>query len=678
VADEFTFIPGGTFLMGSPEDELGRYDGTDGFRDEDPHLVRLTHNFLMGKTVVTKAQWDEVRDWALVNGYPDLAPGASGSGDFEDKFHPVLRIPWWEVLKWCNARSEMEGRSPVYYNSHVITADSIMRTEADIFFGPEWPPVADFKADGYRLPTEAEWEYACRAGTTTAFYTGDITHTGETPPDPALDAAGWYRGNSDGSTHPVGLKEPNAWGLYDMHGNVLEWCWDFSGPYPAGAESEPVIDPGRTPQGRNPRAIIIGIGEENTSFRVMRGGSWQFNAYMCRSASRFGFFSGVDYHQRNGFRVVRSADGWSRLVRDSRNGWQEVSINLAYDTGEGWVYLPEAETWIYVVPAQSHAPQGYVRIEAGTFQMGSPASEWGVPEDDPAYAYYLDYERQHWVRLTHAYYMARKLVTKAQWDVVRDWALPNGYADLAAGKSGFGDYADQNHPVIEVPWWEVIRWCNARSEMEGRRPVYYNSASQGANNIIRNDNDLWYGPEWPPNADFSADGYRLPTEAEWEYACRAGTTTAFYTGDITYRTGDDPVDPALDAAGWYRGNSAPTGTHPVGLKQPNAWGLYDMHGNVFEWCWDFLGPYLQDTEAEPIIDPGRTPQGLNPQVPEQNMARVMRGGHWNSPAGGCRSASRFGIFSGVAYHMRAGFRPVLNAGEAESGADGRRSKVDSR
>ena len=126
---------------------------------------------------------------------------------------------------------------------------------------------AGLDCQGYRLPTEAEWEYAARAGTQTAFYTGEITQTDCDTVDPNLNAAGWYCGNAGGATHPVGQKQPNAWGLYDMHGNVWEWVHDWDGDYPAGD----AVDP---------------LGPAAGDNRVRRGGLWLSDAQYARAAFR--------------------------------------------------------------------------------------------------------------------------------------------------------------------------------------------------------------------------------------------------------------------------------------------------------------------------------------------------------------------------------------------------------
>jgi formylglycine-generating enzyme required for sulfatase activity len=152
-----------------------------------------------------------------------------------------------------------------------------------------------------------------------------------------------------------------------------------------------------------------------------------------------------------------------------------------------------------------------------------------------------------------------------------------------------------NNPVEQVTWSAAVKFCNARSVQEGLKPCY--------------DTNNW-------ECDFSASGYRLPTEAEWEYACRAGSTTSFYFGDISEE---------LKSFAWFDGN-AQSKPHPVGQRKPNGWGLYDMSGNVWEWCNDFYGvKYYRESPAD------------NPRGPKQGEKRVLRGGAWSSSAGSCTS-----------------------------------------
>jgi formylglycine-generating enzyme required for sulfatase activity len=226
---EFVWIPPGEFWMGSPEDEPGREDV------ESPrHRVRLTKGFHMQTTPVTQAQWE-----AVTGNNPSHFKNAGPNA-------PVEMVSWNDVQEFIRKLNQREGTGR------------------------------------FRLPTEAEWEYACRAGTETAFCNGPITDL--TGPDPNLEKVGWFNKNSRGTTHPVAQKQPNSWGLHDMHGNVWEWCRDWFGEYPGG----PVIDP---------------TGPETVAARVLRGGGWYYDASYCRAASR------VSYTPDNrnytvGFRVV--------------------------------------------------------------------------------------------------------------------------------------------------------------------------------------------------------------------------------------------------------------------------------------------------------------------------------------------------------------------------------------
>jgi formylglycine-generating enzyme required for sulfatase activity len=233
-------VPAGGFMMGSPTSEENRDS------DESQHRVEITQGFYLSATEVTQAQYE------LVMG--------SNSSKFKGVDRPLERVSWLDAVQFCNKLSVREGLAPAYR----ISGSSVT-----------W----DAMANGYRLPTEAEWEYACRAGTATAY------HTGGSEAD--LARAGWYSGNAGSETHPVGKKAPNAWGLYDLHGNVWEWCWDWYGEYGSGTQRDPQ-------------------GAADGSERVIRGGSWRNDARHCRSANR-GRDDPSDAGDNLGFRVARSS-----------------------------------------------------------------------------------------------------------------------------------------------------------------------------------------------------------------------------------------------------------------------------------------------------------------------------------------------------------------------------------
>jgi len=257
-------IPGGSFQMG---DTFG-----EGPSWELPVHSVYVSAFYMDETKVTKAQWDEVANWAAANGYDISAAGGSGKGPD----HPVYNVTWYESVKWCNARSEMQGLTPAYYTSSARL--KVYRTgELDV--QNDWVSWDT----GYRLPTDAEWEKAARGGASghrfpwsdidtiqhaRANYWSQSTITYDTSPTrgPHPDyAVGEYP-----YTSPVGSFAPNGYGLYDMAGNLREWCWDwFSETYYANS-------PGTDPR-----------GPASGSQRVGRCGDWGNSAFVCRVASRF-------------------------------------------------------------------------------------------------------------------------------------------------------------------------------------------------------------------------------------------------------------------------------------------------------------------------------------------------------------------------------------------------------
>ncbi|MCX6875624.1 MAG: SUMF1/EgtB/PvdO family nonheme iron enzyme [Verrucomicrobia bacterium] len=251
-------------------------------------------------------------------------------------------------------------------------------------------------------------------------------------------------------------------------------------------------------------------------------------------------------------------------------------------------------------------PLGFSLIPAGAFTMGDSLD--GI-SDAPTRTVTLS-----------AFYMGQKAVTKAEWDVVKAWAVSNGYTDLAVGAG-----KATNHPVQSVTWYDTVKWCNARSEKEGLTPCYTLSGA-----VYRTTNNAAVACNW------AANGYRLPTEAEREKAARGGVSgKRFPWGDIishsqanfrndggeTYQTGTTGYHPT-----YYTG-SMPY-TSPVGSFTANGYGLQDMAGNVWECCWDWYGTYASGAQTDP-------------RGAASGLYRVGRGGSWYSYSFDCRVAGRY-------------------------------------
>ncbi|GHU21780.1 hypothetical protein FACS1894172_19570 [Spirochaetia bacterium] len=274
------------------------------------------------------------------------------------------------------------------------------------------------------------------------------------------------------------------------------------------------------------------------------------------------------------------------------------------------------------VPVQPSIPANFVRIPGGTFMMGSPSSEVNRSSS----------EIQHRVTIT-GFSMSKYEVTQKEYQEV-----------MGTNPSYFkGD----NLPVEQVTWYGAIEYCNARSGKEGLTPAYTidKSRKDPNNNAPTNSEYDWQNDNvrWVVTWNRSANGYRLPTEAEWEYACRAGTTTPFSTGtNITTNqanyNGNNPYNG--NAKGTYRER-----TWAVGSGTANTWGLYDMHGNVWEWCWDWYGDYNTASQADPA--------GV-----ASGSSRVLRGGSWIRYARFLRSAGR-GLDTPTSRYGKYGFRVVL-------------------
>jgi formylglycine-generating enzyme required for sulfatase activity len=526
----FVRIPARSFQMGSPDTERSRYS------DEGPvHTVNIAYSFYMGKTELTQKQW-----LAVIGSWPGTAPSSTyGVGDN----YPAYCISWDDCQNFVTA-----------LNQHITNTAQ----------GPAT----------FRLPSEAEWEYACRAGTQTRFFFGDSLSVDDVVADgPAGTLPGnrsdymWFlANNSPYGTKSVGMKLPNQFGLYDMSGNVYEWCQDYWHDNYTGAPTDGSAWLSPT-----------------WPWRVVRGGTWYDDAAYCRSANR----PDLDPAYRSlaiGARFVRTQPPQTPTPTPTSSPTLTPTPTPTPGAGpeETTVYLP------------SDAPMVFVRVPAGSFQMGSPDTERSRHSDEGPV---------HTVTITYDFYMGKTELTQRQWlAVMGSWP-----GSAPSSTYGVGD----NYPAYFISWSDCENFIAA---------------------LNQHVTDTAQGPAT----------FRLPSEAEWEYACRAGTQTRFFFGD-SLSVDDLLTDgPAGTLPGnrsdymWFLANNSPNGTKPVGTKIPNQFGLYDMSGNVWEWCRDYWhGSYTgAPTDGSAWLRP-------------TSSYWVLRGGSWYLYANHCRSAYRDAIGPGT-------------------------------
>jgi formylglycine-generating enzyme required for sulfatase activity/tRNA A-37 threonylcarbamoyl transferase component Bud32 len=591
----FVRIEGGQFLMGSPDSDSDADDN-----EKPQHKVRIRPLYL-GVTEVTQAQYAAVMGKNPSWFRPDRKAMSKLEGQATHR-HPVEYITWSDAVKFCNAMSAADGLAPYY----------------DFQGNDQFPEVAipDRGGTGYRLPTEAEWEYACRAGTSTKYSFGN---------DPSkIGEYAWTGENSLSQSHPVRQKLPNPFGLYDMHGNVWEWCWDGYDPgyYRNSAELDPA-------------------GPESAKNRVARGGCWlnQPGSY-CRSAVRSEHEPGKRFGSA-GIRVARNPPAETSARPPSVSTAQSrpppapgplPSSSPAAPALTGPKLSLEAPK--RPGPLRRSTPawkspftaMEFVRVPGGEFMMGSPDDDQDAKNDE---------KPQHRVRIS-TFYLGATEVTQAQYRAVMG-NNPSHFSSTGSGKEQVAGQATDDFPVENLSWVDAIRFCNAMSRRDHLLPYYAEAGRLGRQDVRVSNLD--------------GTGYRLPTEAEWEFACRAGTTTRYFFGD---------GPSALDGYAWHAGNSGSM-THPVARKHPNALGLYDMYGNVWEWCWDWhLVDYYRNA---PLVDP---------QGPVQATTKVGHGGSWAHDPRGCRSATR-DYTAPVRRDKNLGFRVARNQprhpGQARSGEE---------
>jgi|694.fasta_scaffold01957_11 formylglycine-generating enzyme required for sulfatase activity len=649
VTQRMRWIKPGEFMMGSPLGEEVR------FEDESPqHHVKLTQGYWMADSQVTQELWMAV------------GRGENPSG-FKGENNPVENVSWEDCQSWFEKLCE-------HHESLQIG-----------------------------LPTEAQWEYACRAGSQSAYCFGD---------DPKeLTKYGWFDNASSAGTRPVKQFHPNIRGLYDVHGNVWEWCSDWYGDYATSAQSDPT-------------------GPAEGTERVVRGGSFFDAAWETRSANRFSINS--SYRAMNaGFRIAGSALGAEPNERamlpvaERRKAQLKLALAKKYES-LGKKYTNNS-TW---KKRKIKAKVTKYRRQAAMLEKGTERAR--IVSAEPAYEFLRSVDldatgdrtpEQEFSELDVNAYASVRVVSdqegyqfdrleKPSWAVdfgsdqyglfatfevkpVRQrmrWIPPGKFVmGSPAGRDyGRDDEGPQHEVIITHGYWMFDTPCTQGlwTALMGKNPGYFPDPERPVEQVRWQDavgfakklNER-LAKDYPSIGKGLVDGwerllFRLPTEAEWEYACRAGTRGDTYAGDLNLKSNDETKSEILDSIAWYGGNSGHKydleksekmtwmvdlqaaekegGSRKVAQKTPNPWGLYDMLGNVWEWCQDWHGLY----PAERLVDP---------TGPAEGTACVMRGGSWNFPTWSLRSACRLRSVPGDRLNF-LGFRLLSSAHQAtESG-----------
>jgi formylglycine-generating enzyme required for sulfatase activity/serine/threonine protein kinase len=516
----FVWVEPGSFQMGAPAGEV------EALETEKPQRrVTISRGFYMGMHEVTQGQYQ-----AMTGAGPS---SFKGSGRL-----PVESVSWADAEAFCSQMSKQVKR-----------------------------PID--------LPTETEWEYTCRAGTTTPFHLGSKLNGDQANCNGNFPYGTTDKGKNVGKTVVVGSYSPNRWGLYDMHGNVWEWCKDYYGPYEAIVKT---IDPFQSLKQSEDRLVV-------------RGGSWNSFAWKCLAAYRYG--SSPDYRDysigfRACFRIVPGvADPAQKLTPSDLKGPDELMAKKPDPKPPDNGVIPKepverTEQFEYEIEGVKNRgsrqvlkldigggeTMEFVLIRKGTFLMGAPTGELLAADDE---------KPQARVEISRDFYMGKFEVTQAQYKAVTGES-PSHFQGIRL-------------PVEQVSWDDAMKFC-ATVSVRTKRKV------------------------------------DLPSEAEWEYACRAETRTPFHfgtklNGDLANCNGRQPYGTQVQGAN--KEMTVELGSYPA-----NSWGLHDMHGNVLEWCKDYYGPYKAIGKT---IDPFQS-------LKQSEGSRVLRGGSWCINAWGCRAATR--------------------------------------
>ena len=561
-------IPSGFFRMGHGLGVEFRHGQGPVGSDCDLHAcwpiqtVRLP-SFYLSKYVLTKNQEQRFYNWAIRHGYE-----CDGYGLF---VFPLM----------CNALSEREDLTPSYY-----TADlRVVRSTKDLVGNM----ICNWRADGYRIPTYAEYNYAVRAGRTTPYLWGASADRFSDFYVQNRYAEKIYGGTpvNNMMAAPSKVRMATDWGLYDVHTGagistrVAFWdkaCW----------RADDGFDPGG-PTMREAHYFMRFIWDSQMYVGRLRFPTWDYReTRWCYDwpANPKGFpYGGWGMnlvHIGGGGRLLHPRA--ARFVRCAENICNDVAmLRRAVEDSTAHLTGPLAREKVGKEPTM-------VPIKGGSFLMGSTVQESWPPYPRHYHLHRCSPYLERKVTVSD-FKMSRTEATFEQWSHVRDWALKHGYKDLSKGDMGDAGSDDPHNPVVNVSWFDVVKWCNAASEMHGREPCYFVDAQM--KQVYRT------GEVKEPTVNWKSNGFRLPTEAEWEYAALGGMDASYFWGNSEIAGYDYAW---LGKGGWvsYKGNSEKK-PHPVAGKPGNQFGLYDVIGNVWEWTWDWVAPnsILMDDITDP-------------------------------------------------------------------------------
>ncbi len=564
--------------------------------DATPWLAQFTRDFLIDTV--------EVPQWL----YGRLL-GTNPSSMQHDTALPVFGMTWYDAVLFCNARSKADNLDTVYVYTSIAGFPGSGCTDLTGL-------ALQHDRNGYRLPTEAEWEYASRGGTAERYSWG--------PSDTASDYA-WFGG---GVAEVVGRKQPNPYDLRDMAGNVAEWCHDWYAPYAGTSPPDPfggpnsgmgvvvrggsMLDPLDSMACGARSHQLPGTAHDEIGFRCVRypdsGGIGAYISVSLPETTFVGHGYKLALHVEAGgqppiryeWRQLDStvSDSASYLVDSAtavHMGQYSVSVWNAVDTVHDSTYvIVDAPVNPYFVQMPElvtvDGPMALVYASGTSFRMG----QWGVQDAAPDFK----------VDFGYSFYIDTTEVTQLLYETYMEGENPSAIRG-------------QQLPVYRVTWYDAVRFCNKRTQQEGTTQddtayvytaelMYQDSASPFIGQCSLLVNLQWVD---------TSKGYRLPTEAEWEYACRGATTASYFWGEDS-------------TTGWvpYAVNNA-SGPDSLGPRQPNPYRLYDICGNAAEWVWDWHAPYSPQAKADPT-------------GPPTGQHRVMRGGDWDSGTSTMKSAAR--------------------------------------